>query len=73
MHAEALVEATAGPVNGLGAKFYFHPDSLAKGKEAGLDGFRLYSGLAFPFLFLTLLFLLLSFLATQLHRRSEHG
>ena len=42
MDAEALVEATAGPVNGLGAKFYFHPDSLAKGKEAGLDGFRLY-------------------------------
>lgn len=42
MTPEALIETTAGPVNGLGAKFYFHPDSLAKGKEAGLDGFRLY-------------------------------
>ncbi len=42
MQPEALIAATAAPVNGLGAKFYFHPDSLAKGKEAGLDGFRLY-------------------------------
>ena len=42
MQSEALIAATAAPVNGLGAKFYFHPDSLAKGKEAGLDGFRLY-------------------------------
>jgi hypothetical protein len=42
MDAEALVEATAGTVNGLGATYYFHPDSLARGKEAGLDGFRLY-------------------------------
>ena len=39
---EELVAATAATVNGLGARFYFHPDSLAKGKELGLDGFRFY-------------------------------
>lgn len=26
----------------VGAAFYFHPDTLARGKEAGLDGFRFY-------------------------------
>lgn len=26
----------------VGAAFYFHPDTLAKGKELGLDGFRFY-------------------------------
>ena len=26
----------------IGAAFYFHPDTLARGKEAGLDGFRFY-------------------------------
>lgn len=26
----------------IGAAFYFHPDTLARGKAAGLDGFRFY-------------------------------
>ncbi len=26
----------------IGAAFYFHPDTIARGKEAGLDGFRFY-------------------------------
>lgn len=26
----------------VGAAFYFHPDTLARGKAAGLDGFRFY-------------------------------
>lgn len=26
----------------IGASFYFHPDTVARGKEAGLDGFRFY-------------------------------
>ena len=26
----------------IGAAFYFHPDTVARGKEAGLDGFRFY-------------------------------
>lgn len=26
----------------VGAAFYFHPDTIARGKEAGLDGFRFY-------------------------------
>lgn len=27
----------------IGASFYFHPDTLARGKEIGLDGFRFYA------------------------------
>lgn len=42
MTPQELVAATSGPVNGLGARFYFHPDTLAKGKALGLDGFRFY-------------------------------
>lgn len=29
-------------IGSIGAAFYFHPDTLARGKEAGLDGFRFY-------------------------------
>ena len=39
---EELVATTASTVNGLGARFYFDPSTLAKGKELGLDGFRFY-------------------------------
>lgn len=43
MTPEALVEATAAPVNALGAKFYFDPETVAYGKENhSLDGFRFY-------------------------------
>lgn len=43
MTPEALVSATASKVNNLGALYYFHPDTVAHGKEElGLDGFRFY-------------------------------
>jgi hypothetical protein len=29
-------------IGSIGAAFYFHPDTLARGKDAGLDGFRFY-------------------------------
>lgn len=31
------------PIGSIGAVFYFHPDTVATGKEAGLDGFRFYA------------------------------
>ncbi len=37
-----MVRAVDGPMGKAGAAFYFHPDTLAKGKELGLDGFRFY-------------------------------
>lgn len=37
-----VVKATAAPIGSAGAAFYFNPDTLAKGKELGLDGFRFY-------------------------------
>ena len=43
MTPEELVAATAGPINALGAIYYFHPDTLSHGKEQlGLDGMRFY-------------------------------
>ncbi len=30
------------PLGSIGAAFYFHPDTVASGKAAGLDGFRFY-------------------------------
>jgi len=43
MTPEELVSATAAPINKLGALYYFHPDTLAHGKEKlGLDGMRFY-------------------------------
>lgn len=36
------VKAVAGPIGSSGGAFYFRPDTLAKGKEIGLDGFRFY-------------------------------
>lgn len=38
----ALLDATSAKINKIGAVFYFHPATLAKGKELGLDGFRFY-------------------------------
>ena len=32
------------PIGSIGAAFYFHPDTLAAGKAAGLDGFRMHWG-----------------------------
>jgi hypothetical protein len=37
-----LVNTISLPVQKVGAAFYFHPDTVARGKELGLDGFRFY-------------------------------
>lgn len=37
-----VVQQTSATVGSVGAAFYFHPDTLARGKAAGLDGFRMY-------------------------------
>lgn len=43
MTPEELVAATAGPIGTIGATYYFHPDTIAHGKEElGLDGMRFY-------------------------------
>ncbi len=42
MTPEQVISATAGPTGNVGSAFYFHPDTLAKGKELGLDGMRFY-------------------------------
>ena len=41
MQAIEIMRATDAMYT-VGAAFYFHPDTLARGKEAGLDGFRFY-------------------------------
>ncbi len=43
MTPEELVSATSAQINSLGAVYYFHPDTIAHGKEAlRLDGMRFY-------------------------------
>ncbi len=42
MLAQELLDATSPTIGKAGAAFYFHPDTLARGKELGLDGFRFY-------------------------------
>jgi len=37
-----IVQQTSPIVNEVGNRFYFDPDTLAQGKELGLDGFRFY-------------------------------
>jgi hypothetical protein len=37
-----IVQQTSPIINQAGSAFYFHPDTLATGKELGLDGFRFY-------------------------------
>lgn len=37
-----VLSQIAAPTGDIGAAFYFHPDTLARGKELGLDGFRFY-------------------------------
>ena len=37
-----LVRTVSPPIAALGSRFYFDPGTLERGKEAGLDGFRLY-------------------------------
>lgn len=42
MTNEELVAAACPLIGSLGAAFYFTPETLARGKELGLDGFRFY-------------------------------
>ncbi len=42
MSATEVMSATASATGDIGASFYFAPESLAKGSDVGLDGFRLY-------------------------------
>lgn len=42
MDALDCVKATSDPMNAAGATYYFHPDTVAKAKANGLDGFRMY-------------------------------
>ncbi len=42
MLAQELINATSSIIGKAGSAFYFHPDTLARGKELGLDGFRFY-------------------------------
>jgi hypothetical protein len=41
MQPTEIMRATE-PIGRIGAAFYFHPDTVAVGKAAGLDGFRFY-------------------------------
>ena len=42
MDPREAVRAVAAPTADIGASFYFVPETLARGKELGLDGFRFY-------------------------------
>lgn len=42
MEPRDVISAIAGPTGDIGAAAYFHPDTLARAKELGLDGFRFY-------------------------------
>ncbi len=42
MNEREVIDAVALPIYTLGSAFMFHPDTLARGKDLGLDGFRFY-------------------------------
>lgn len=42
MEPRDVIRAVAAPTGDIGASFYFAPESIARGKELGLDGFRFY-------------------------------
>src|SRR5216683_7134757 len=42
MSPDDLVHAACAPIAKLGSAFYFQPETLARGKEHGIDGFRFY-------------------------------
>ncbi len=42
MEPVEIARATSDPLQRVGAAYYFHPATLARGKELGLDGFRFY-------------------------------
>ncbi|MAT04341.1 MAG: hypothetical protein CL424_04775 [Acidimicrobiaceae bacterium] len=42
MTPREVIQAIKQPTGDIGAVFYFHPATLDRGKELGLDGFRFY-------------------------------
>jgi hypothetical protein len=42
MNPRDVMQATAPKIGDIGAAFYFSPDTLQRGKDVGLDGFRFY-------------------------------
>lgn len=42
MKTRTVISEIASATGDIGAAFYFHPDTLGRGKELGLDGFRFY-------------------------------
>lgn len=42
MTPQEIIRSIAEPTGAVGPAFYFHPDTMARGKELGLDGFRFY-------------------------------
>jgi hypothetical protein len=42
MDPREVMQATSAKIGDIGAAFYFDPETLRRGKEAGLDGFRFY-------------------------------
>jgi hypothetical protein len=42
MNPEKLAAAVGVPLNTVGGAYYFHPRSVTRSKELGLDGFRFY-------------------------------
>ncbi len=43
MDPRDVMQATKAKMSDIGAAFYFHPDTLARGKELGLSGMRFYA------------------------------
>ena len=43
MDPRDVMQATKAKIGDIGAAFYFHPDTLASGKELGLGGMRFYA------------------------------
>ncbi len=42
MDAREVIRAVAAPTGDIGASFYFRPETVARAKHLGLDGFRFY-------------------------------
>jgi hypothetical protein len=42
VNPRTVISEIAAATGDIGAAFYFHPDTLGRGKELGLDGFRFY-------------------------------
>jgi hypothetical protein len=42
MDPREVMQATAGKIGDIGSAYFFAPETLQRGKDAGLDGFRFY-------------------------------